>query len=70
MSIVNSDSIEKFHNLLLSTNKAQMCGTTLVIDKPPPSYFDKCWLYSFVQKIEKGNVQTMVEDQEHMNTLY
>ena len=62
MSIVNSDSIDKFHNLLLSSNKAQMHGNTLVIDKPPQSLFDQCWLYSFVQKVEKGNVQKMVDD--------
>jgi len=32
MSIVNQDSIEKFQNLLMSTNKARMQGSKLVID--------------------------------------
>ena len=35
MSVVNSDSIQKFQNLLLSTQKAKMHGTTMVIEEVP-----------------------------------
>lgn len=48
MSVVNSDSIEKFQHLLLSSNKAKMNGTTMVIEKDPQRMFDRHWLYAFV----------------------
>lgn len=70
MSVVNSDSIEKFHHLLLASNNAQMHGTTMVIDKEPPSLYERCWLYNFVQQTEKRNVGHMVREQLHFNTLY
>lgn len=48
MSIVNQDSIDKFQNLLISSNKAKMSGNTFVIDKQPVSQYDQCWLYNFI----------------------
>ena len=69
MSIVNQDSITKFQNLLLSNEKAKMCGTTLVINQQPESIYQRCWLYDFLQQTEKRNVPDMVLDQMHYNTL-
>ena len=49
MQIVNSDSITKFQNLLLASNQAKMEGNTMVIEPPPKSLYNNCWLYNFIQ---------------------
>ena len=70
MQQVNSDSIQKFQNLLLMSNQAKMSGTTMVIDKEPVNREERAWLYSYVRMTEKQNVREMVEKQRHQNTLY
>ena len=49
MQIVNSDSIQKFQNLLLTSKHAKMEGTTMVIEAPAKSLYNNCWLFSFIQ---------------------
>lgn len=49
MQIVNSDSITKFQDLLISSNQAKMEGNTMVIEPPPKSFYNNCWLYNFIQ---------------------
>jgi len=39
-----------------------MHGSTLVIDAPPTSQYQKCWLYSFIQQTEKQDVKAMKAD--------
>ena len=56
MSVVNQDSIEKFQNLLLANQQANMRGSTFVIEQQPKSRYDRCWLYNFVQETDKRNV--------------
>ena len=70
MQIVNSDSITKFQNLLISSNQAKMEGTTMVIEPPPKSLYNNCWLYQFIQQTEKRNVTDLVVDQVHYNELF
>ncbi len=69
MSVVNQDSIEKFQNLLLTTQKAKMLGSKLVVEEVPPSNYSSCWLYNFVQETASRPIKPMIEDQEHYNSL-
>ena len=46
-----------------------MAGSTLVIDPPERSLYDKCWLYNLIQTTETRDVNALVTDQNHMNTL-
>lgn len=48
MQVVNSDSIQKFQNLLLSSEHAKMEGSTMVVNSPVKSLLNNCWLYSFI----------------------
>ena len=48
MSIVNQDSIEKFQNMLISSNAAKMSGNKFVINKQPASKQERNFLYKFI----------------------
>ena len=69
MQVVNSDSIQKFQNLLLSSDHAKMEGTTMLVEAPQKSLFNNCWMYSFIQQMEKRDVKELVIDQVHQNEL-
>ena len=41
----------------------------MVIEPPPKSLYNNCWLYNFIQQTEKRNVNELVVDQMHWNEL-
>lgn len=69
MSLVNADSITKFQNLLVQSNKARVAGDKFIIEESERGP-DRSWLYQFIKQTGKRNVHSMVSDQVHYNTLY